>query len=130
MRSLFFPFDKQSGALLIRDEPPHYLISGAGEIFIASSDNLLNWTLGAPFINATAWGNPNVEAGPPPMLLSDGNYVFFHNSWGGKGVPQPGYQPAWVILDGKDPTKIIARSVQYTADQHLLCTTHSRRASF
>ena len=44
-------------------------------------------------------GNPNVEAGPPPMKLSDGNYVFFHNSWGGKGVPQPGYQPAWVILD-------------------------------
>jgi hypothetical protein len=28
------------------------------------------------------------------MLLSDGNYVFFHNSWGGEGVPQPGYQPA------------------------------------
>jgi len=32
--------------------------------------------------------------------------VFFHNSWGGKGVPPPGYQPAWVILDGKDPSKM------------------------
>ena len=24
----------------------------------------------------------------------------------GKGVPPPGYQPAWVILDGKDPSKM------------------------
>ena len=52
---------------------------------------------GTEFINRTLWGNPNVEAGPPPMRLSDGNYVFFHNSWGGKGVPPPGYQPAWVL---------------------------------
>ena len=44
------------------------------------------------------------------MKLADGNLVFFHNSWGGKGVPQPGYQPAWVILDGKDPTHILARA--------------------
>lgn len=95
-----FPGNHKSGALLIRDSPPHYLISGAGEIHIAKSDNLLKWELGPLFINDTAWGNPNVEAGPPPMKLSDGNYVFFHNSWGGKGVPQPGYQPAWVILDG------------------------------
>ena len=98
------------------------------------------------------------------MLLDDGNYVFFHNSWGGKGecvsivgavmrisfwrgggwvvsggvargvlllvckispaltlphplhygiskgVPPPGYQPAWVILNGTDPTHILARA--------------------
>ena len=48
-----------------------------------------------PLLLHAAGGNPNVEAGPPAMQLSDGNYVFFHNSWGGKGVPQPGYQPAW-----------------------------------
>lgn len=89
-----FPGDHKSGALLIRDSPPHYLISGAGEIHMSQSDDLLKWTLGPVFINSTAWGNPNVEAGPPPLKLSDGNYVFFHNSWGGKGVPQPGYQPS------------------------------------
>jgi predicted GH43/DUF377 family glycosyl hydrolase len=89
-----FPGDHKSGALLIRDTPPHYLISGAGQIHISQSDDLLKWTLGPLFINQTAWGNPNVEAGPPPLKLQDGNYVFFHNSWGGKGVPQPGYQPS------------------------------------
>lgn len=75
-----FPGNHKSGALLIRDAPPHYLISGAGQIFISSSDDLTKWTLGEPFINQTSWGNPKVEAGPPPMRLSDGNYVFFHNS--------------------------------------------------
>jgi hypothetical protein len=65
-----FPGNHKSGALLIRDSPPHYLISGAGKIFIAQSNSLLNWTLGKPFIHETLWGNPNVEAGPPPMRLS------------------------------------------------------------
>jgi len=44
------------------------------------------------------------------MRLADGNYVFFHNSWGGAGVPQPGFQPAWAILNGTDPTHILARA--------------------
>ena len=68
-----FPGNHKSGAMLIRDAPPHYLISGAGEIFMAKSDSLLNWTLGTSFITKTLWGNPHVEAGPPPMLLADGN---------------------------------------------------------
>ena len=111
--------------------------AGAGEIFISNSSDLLRWELGEPFITQTSWGNPNVEAGPPPMRLADGNYVFFHNSWGGEGVPQPvrtqpppshgsgsavawwsdagaawrqGYQPAWVVLDGADPRHILARA--------------------
>lgn len=77
---------------------------------MSNSTDPLKWTLGKDFITETAWGNPHVEAGPPPLKLSDGNYVFFHNSWGGKNVPPPGYQPAWVILDGKDPTHILARA--------------------
>jgi hypothetical protein len=50
-----FPGNHKSGALLIRDSPPHYLISGAGEIHIAQSDDLLKWELGPLFINDTAW---------------------------------------------------------------------------
>jgi hypothetical protein len=46
--------------------------------------------------------------------LADGKAVSFliagARSWGGKGVPPPGYQPAWVVLDGNDPTKILARA--------------------
>ena len=50
--------------------------------------------------------NPNVEAATAE-LMEDGN--FFFNSWEGKRVPQPGYQPASVILSGStsDPRTII-----------------------
>ena len=40
-----FPGEHKSGAMLIRDSPPHYLISGAGRIMISKTSNLLNWTL-------------------------------------------------------------------------------------
>eukprot|EP00928_Gymnodinium_smaydae_P020257 TRINITY_DN17833_c0_g1_i1.p1 TRINITY_DN17833_c0_g1~~TRINITY_DN17833_c0_g1_i1.p1 ORF type:complete len:370 (-),score=20.26 TRINITY_DN17833_c0_g1_i1:210-1319(-) len=105
-----FPGDHKSGAMLIRDQPPHYLLSGAGQIHISSTHDLTKWSLGETLITTTAWGNPNVEAGPPPLKLSDGNYVFFYNSWGGKGVPPPGYQPAWAILDGKNPRNVLQQA--------------------
>ena len=60
---LAFPGEHKSGALLIREQPPHYLISGAGSIYISKSDNLLNWTLGDLFINGTLW-----YANPPPHM--------------------------------------------------------------
>jgi len=45
-----------------------------------------------------------VESGPPPLLLSSGDYLFFYNSaelgWPDEGTA---YHPGWVILDGKDP---------------------------
>lgn len=40
------------------------------------------------------------------MLLSSGDYIFFHNSWGQK----PGYQPAWVVLNGSNLSQIVARA--------------------
>lgn len=102
-------FGSKSAALLIRETGPHYMYWGAGVIHIASSSNLTDWPdRKVAFITNTTWGNPHVESGPPPMRLSDGNYVFFHNSWGRAA----GYQPGWVVIDGKDPTKIIARAQQ------------------
>jgi len=105
----------QSGALLIRDpsEGPHVLYWGAGVISISTSSNLLEWGKGVPFINETLWGNNRVEAGPPPMKLSTGDFVLFHNSWDGTHWPQGvGYQPAWVVLDRHDPSRIISRAPQ------------------
>lgn len=45
-----FPGSHKSGALLIRDEGPSFLISGAGVIHISNSSDLLNWKLGPAFI--------------------------------------------------------------------------------
>ncbi|EOD24686.1 hypothetical protein EMIHUDRAFT_206771 [Emiliania huxleyi CCMP1516] len=95
----------KSAALLIRAAPPHYLFYGAGEIRVSRSSDLLRWQPGEPFLRGTAWGNANVEAGPPPLRLADGNYVFFFNSWKAAGSA---YQPAWAVLDGDDPTRVLA----------------------
>ena len=106
------PPDSKSGALLIRPattaepEPEHMLFWGAGTIHISRSRNLSHWPEGDPFVTNTSWGNPHVESGPPPLLLSTGDFIFFINSWGGKA----GYQPGWVILSGEDSSKIIARA--------------------
>ena len=105
--------DSKSGAMLIREEAPHYLYWGAGIIHMTTSNSLIKWASpGKPFITKTLWNNTNVESGPPPLMLSTGDYVFFHNSWN-DGWPKessPGYQPAWVILSGDDPSQIIARA--------------------
>eukprot|EP01045_Picozoa_sp_COSAG04_P007641 COSAG04_NODE_404_length_14877_cov_7.858371_1_plen_112_part_10 len=81
-RGVVFNQSSKSGALLIRPKPPHYLYWGAGTIHITTSDNLRRWeSPGKPFITSTTWGNRGVESGPPPLPLSDGNFLFFHNSW-------------------------------------------------
>ena len=52
---------------------------GAGQIFVSNSTDLTKWTAGVPFISRTLWGNPNVEAGPPPLKLSTGDWVCNHD---------------------------------------------------
>ena len=65
-----------------------------------------------PFITNTSWGNPLVETGPPPLPLSSGDLIFFHNSWNAAFPAPPGYQPAWAILSGADPSRIVARATE------------------
>ncbi len=49
-----------------------------------------------------------VESGPPPLLLSNGDYLFFYNS-AELGWPDIGtsYNVGWLILSGSDPTQVI-----------------------
>eukprot|EP01050_Picozoa_sp_SAG11_P009350 SAG11_NODE_872_length_6802_cov_8.951514_3_plen_210_part_00 len=71
----------KSAAILIRDSGPHYMFWGIPTIAVSVSDDLIHWTL----INSS-WVVPNggaqemwVEAGSPPMKLSDGNYIMSYN---------------------------------------------------
>jgi predicted GH43/DUF377 family glycosyl hydrolase len=50
-----------------------------------------------------------VESAMPPLVLSDGNLLFFHNSVG-SWDKMGGFQAGWVVLSGSDPTKVLARS--------------------
>jgi predicted GH43/DUF377 family glycosyl hydrolase len=110
----------KSGALLLSATPadpktPHVLIWGAGEISITTSASVTGpWAPSVPFMNSTVWGNRKVEAGPPPLQLSDGNLIFFHNSWrnasASRGELADVYEPAWVVLNGSSPSQILARA--------------------
>jgi hypothetical protein len=67
----------KSAAILIRESGLHYMFWGIPTIAVSVSHDLLNWTL----LNSS-WVTPSaaaqemwVEAGSPPQLLSDGNYI-------------------------------------------------------
>jgi len=98
----------KSGALLYRDEPPHYLYWGDTSITLATSNDLLNWTNHNVFIapRPNNFDSLLVESGPPPMLLSTGDYIFFHNS----ADKTLAYHPEWVVINGTDPTQIVQRA--------------------
>ena len=107
--------NSKSGALLIRPQPPHYLFWGDSDIRVTKSDNLSHWdSIGDIILSPRAdhFDSRLVESGPPPLMLEDGNYLFFYNS-AEKGWPEDpntAYHVGWVILDGRNPTKILARS--------------------
>lgn len=100
----------KSGALLVRDQPPHYLYWGDNSITLATSYDFLNWTNHKVFIapREDSFDSQLVESGPPPMLLSTGDYIFFHNS----ADKNTSYHPEYVIINGTDPTQIVQRAQQ------------------
>jgi predicted GH43/DUF377 family glycosyl hydrolase len=115
--------NSKSGALLLRDvdNPPHYLFWGDSTIRVANSTDPLVWpSIGEVFLETRAdyFDSRLVESGPPPLLLSNGDYIFFYNSaeagWpedhDAGGADQLAYNPGWVILDKTDPTIIKQRS--------------------
>lgn len=87
----------KSGALILRDEQegPHYLIWGDDHLRMAYTHDLKNFTnLPGKFIEPRQdmFDSVLVESGPPPLRLSNGNYLFFYNS-ARDGFPseRPGY---------------------------------------
>jgi predicted GH43/DUF377 family glycosyl hydrolase len=107
--------NSKSGALLLRNRPPHYLFWGDSDIRVAMSDDFKKWKdIGTIFLSPRAdhFDSRLVESGPPPLLLSNGDYLFIYNSAekGWPEDPQTAYHVGWVILDGNNPTIIKQRS--------------------
>ena len=82
---------------------------------------MLNYDLTYEFLLQTRsnfFDSELVEAGPEPIRLTDGNYLFLYNSARKTAIvnPKPGwsleYNLGWAILDGNDPTQVLARSNQ------------------
>eukprot|EP01052_Picozoa_sp_SAG31_P036237 SAG31_NODE_4491_length_3188_cov_5.552784_3_plen_365_part_00 len=126
----------KSATILYHNRSHHYMFWGPGAVNVAVSSDYMNWTT----LNSSAvFGRPNwltggpasdpgrgpwAEPGPTPQRLSDGNYFFVVIE---AGVPEghapcPRVDPSgqkggywgagWVILDGKDPTKILQHNTR------------------
>ncbi|KAJ6241452.1 hypothetical protein M0813_23239 [Anaeramoeba flamelloides] len=111
----------KSGALLIRDEAPHYLFFGDSSnhkgLQYAVSSDLFSYQIQEGIwleLREGKFDSYLVEAGPLPMKLSDGNYLLIYNAAKEHPSQKPGYnliyQPGFVILDKDDPSKILQRS--------------------
>ena len=109
-------------SLLLREEPPHFAFVGnsntANSIQLATSQDGLQWTLvksSTPWMSGrpNMWDSAGVAAGAQPLPLQNGDYLFIYNI--DTGFP---YHPSplgrcaigWAILNGTDPSQIIARA--------------------
>ena len=109
-------------SLLLRSSPPHFAFVGnsdtAASILLATSPDGLNWTLASspnPWMTGRPgmWDAPGVAPAGQPAQLSTGDYLFIYNvDTGFPYHPNPLGRCAvgWAVLDGADPTVIIARS--------------------
>ena len=114
----------KSGALLCRDgyPGPSYLFYGDSSyvpgLQVAITNDLINY-VSSPNVwmpkRNDSFDSYLVEAGPMPLQLSDGNYLFIYNS-ARSGYPssKPGYDlqynVGWAILQEADPTVILDRA--------------------
>ena len=115
-----------SGALLLRDDvgsakPVHYLIYGDSTdlpgLQVAVTKDLQKWRILPGIflpVRPDGFDSGLVEAGPMPLRLSDGNYLFIYNSARHNySSPKPGYDfqynVGYAILDSTDPTKVLQR---------------------
>lgn len=105
-------FNAKSTAILVRDTPPHYQFTGTGKVLSWESQDLLHWTRAEVALE----GRPGMfdsgycEAGAPPALLSDGNYLFTYDTIindGGAG--RHGWAAGWAVLNGSNPRQVLQR---------------------
>jgi predicted GH43/DUF377 family glycosyl hydrolase len=107
--------NSKSGALLLFSPTENYLFWGDSSIRAAVSDSPSKWSdIGEIFLETREnhFDSKLVESGPPPIKLSNGNYLFIYNSAtiGWPDDPNSAYHPGWVILDKQDPLHILQRS--------------------
>jgi predicted GH43/DUF377 family glycosyl hydrolase len=102
----------QDGA---KDEPLHHLFWGDSEIRVATSSDPTVWPdPGSVLLSPRpdSFDSQLVEAGPPPLRLASGDFVFFYNS-ASEGFPTAegsAYHVGWVVLDGLDPAVVKQRA--------------------
>ena len=90
----------------------YYMADAAGaydQTGVAWSDDLLHWTeaLDAPVLprRPGRFDSRVVEPGPPPVMTPEGILLVYNGA-----DDTLVYRTGWALLDGKDPTRVLARS--------------------
>jgi predicted GH43/DUF377 family glycosyl hydrolase len=107
----------KSGSIVTMPAGPHYVIWGCARalrITPSVGRSMLQWDYQKSKLLFSVrpkpyWDGGFVESAMPPLTLSDGNMIFFYDSvgpWNGTS----GFQPGWAILNGSDPTQVLARA--------------------
>ncbi len=83
---------------------------GGGDLYYATSTDLLHWTMGGVVLRRRAgyFDSLTIEPGPPPVVLDHGILLIYNSldaPLGSGGALRSG----WVIFSKDDPTKIVAR---------------------
>lgn len=114
-------FWSKSGSLLVHNDTHRYLFFDDSNISLALTSDLIHYNVLSSYFLTTRpdhFDSALVEAGPNPLKLSDKNYLFLYNSGRHTNIPnhKPGwnvqYNLGWAILDGENPTQVLARSEQ------------------
>lgn len=104
----------------------YWMYWGELHLYVATSDDLISWThvLGADgkplqvmSPRKEQFDSELVEPGPPALITKDGIVLLFNGKnskdHGDPKVTKGAYSPGQVLLDLKDPTKLIKRSDTY-----------------
>ena len=103
----------------------YWMYWGDTDMFIATSDDLLDWTpveennkLAAAFgPRPGQFDSRLVEPGPPAMITKDGILLIYNSmnldKGGAAALPAGTYTAGQILLDPKDPTKVLQRTANY-----------------
>jgi beta-1,4-mannooligosaccharide/beta-1,4-mannosyl-N-acetylglucosamine phosphorylase len=110
---VLFP-EKVNGKYLRMDRPNRSLHengpTSGSTIWLSESDDLLNWNPLKPLINGRFhYWDEFIGSGPPPVKTREGWLHIYHGVAGHFGSTNI-YQAGVILLDLKDPSKVIGRS--------------------
>ncbi len=112
---VLFP-EKVGGKYLRLERPNRQALSGGimtgTEIWLSSSDDLLHWKEEGPVMSGRFhYWDETIGSGPPPIKTREGWLHIYHgvaHHFGSASI----YQAGAVLLDLKDPRKVLARTRQ------------------
>jgi predicted GH43/DUF377 family glycosyl hydrolase len=123
--SIVCKYEKGS-AIAVKINGVYWMYWGDTDIFLASSVDLINWTPLETNENKllTVFGprkgkfdSDLVEPGPPAMLTEDGILLMYNSrnvlAKGDTSLAEHTYSASQILLDAKDPSKVIDRMVTY-----------------